>query len=65
VQEVARKFAQIPRAGDQVYGFVAGLYPSDAPALPEPSPPSSVEPSPLSVVEPAEPPGEAVSRPGE
>jgi DNA-binding transcriptional ArsR family regulator len=43
VQEVARKFAQIPRSGDQVYGFVAGLYPSDAPALPEPSPPSSVE----------------------
>ena len=38
VQEVARKFAQIPRAGDQVYGFVAGLYPSDAPALPERSP---------------------------
>ena len=38
VQEVARKFAQIPRSGDQVYGFVAGLYPSDAPALPERSP---------------------------
>jgi DNA-binding transcriptional ArsR family regulator len=35
VQEVARKFAQIPRAGDQVYGFVAGLYPTDAPTLPE------------------------------
>jgi len=35
VQEVARRFAQIPRAGDQVYGFVAGLYPTDAPALPE------------------------------
>ena len=38
VQEVARKFAQIPRSGEQVYGFVAGLYPSDAPALPERSP---------------------------
>ena len=38
VQEVARKFAQIPRSGDQVYGFVAGLYPSDAPALPERAP---------------------------
>ncbi|MGZ4537224.1 MAG: helix-turn-helix domain-containing protein, partial [Nocardioidaceae bacterium] len=24
VQEVARQFAQIPRAGDQVYGFAAG-----------------------------------------
>jgi hypothetical protein len=35
VQGVARQFAQIPRAGDQVYGFVAGLYPTDAPTLPE------------------------------
>jgi DNA-binding transcriptional ArsR family regulator len=34
VQEVARRFAQIPRAGDQVYGFVAGLYPTDVPTLP-------------------------------
>jgi DNA-binding transcriptional ArsR family regulator len=37
VQEVARRFAQIPRAGEQVYGFVAGLYPTDAPSLPDPS----------------------------
>lgn len=36
VQELARRFAQIPRAGDQVYGFVAGLYPTDAPTLPNP-----------------------------
>jgi|SRR5271166_2449166 len=35
VQEVARRFAQIPRAGDQVYGFAAGLYPTDAPSLPD------------------------------
>ncbi|MBA2774679.1 MAG: helix-turn-helix transcriptional regulator [Nocardioidaceae bacterium] len=35
VQEVARQFAQIPRAGDQVYGFAAGLYPTDAPTLPD------------------------------
>jgi DNA-binding transcriptional ArsR family regulator len=35
VQAIARKFAQIPRAGDQVYGFVAGLYPTDAPTLPD------------------------------
>ena len=34
VQELARQFAQIPRSGDQVYGFVAGLYPTDAPTLP-------------------------------
>jgi len=33
VQELARQFAQIPRSGDQVYGFVAGLYPTDAPAV--------------------------------
>jgi DNA-binding transcriptional ArsR family regulator len=38
VQAVARRFAQIPRAGDQVYGFVAGLYPTDAPTLPDPDP---------------------------
>ena len=38
VQEVARRFAQIPRAGDQVYGFVAGLYPTDAPSLPDLAP---------------------------
>jgi DNA-binding transcriptional ArsR family regulator len=35
VQELARQFAQIPRAGEQVYGFVAGLYPTDAPTLPD------------------------------
>jgi DNA-binding transcriptional ArsR family regulator len=35
VQEVARRFAQIPRSGDQVYGFVAGLYPTDVPTLPD------------------------------
>lgn len=35
VQALARHFAQIPRAGDQVFGFVAGLYPSDAPTLPD------------------------------
>lgn len=38
VQEVAREFAQIPRGGDQVYGFVAGLYPTDAPTLPAADP---------------------------
>lgn len=36
VQEVARRFSQIPRSGDQVYGFAAGLYPTDAPTLPDP-----------------------------
>ncbi|GAA3343240.1 hypothetical protein GCM10020358_81150 [Amorphoplanes nipponensis] len=38
VQEVARRFAQIPRSGDQAYGFVAGLYPTDAPTLPDAAP---------------------------
>jgi DNA-binding transcriptional ArsR family regulator len=37
VQELARRFAQIPRAGDQVYGFAAGLYPTNAPSLPDPA----------------------------
>jgi hypothetical protein len=34
VQQLARRFAQIARSGDQVYGFAAGLYPTDAPSLP-------------------------------
>jgi hypothetical protein len=38
IQEVARRFAQVPRSGDQVYGFVAGLYPTDAPAVPNAEP---------------------------
>ncbi|MCW2758635.1 MAG: regulatory protein ArsR [Nocardioidaceae bacterium] len=38
VQEVARRFAQIPRSGDQVYGFAAGLYPTDVPTLPDVTP---------------------------
>jgi DNA-binding transcriptional ArsR family regulator len=37
VQALARQFAQIPRSGDEVYGFAAGLYPTDAPTLPEPA----------------------------
>jgi len=30
-----REFAQTPRSGDTVYGFVAGLYPTDYPTLPD------------------------------
>jgi DNA-binding transcriptional ArsR family regulator len=43
VQELARQFAQIPRSGTQVYGFAAGLYPTEAPTLPDPvdEPPST------------------------
>ena len=40
VQAVARRFAQIPRSGSQVYGFAAGLYPTDAPTLPDADPTS-------------------------
>ena len=38
VQVLARQFARIPRSGNQVYGFTAGLYPTDAPTLPAPEP---------------------------
>jgi DNA-binding transcriptional ArsR family regulator len=36
---LSREFAQLPRTGDTVYGFAAGLYPTDFPTLP----PSSEE----------------------
>ncbi len=36
VEAVAREFTQLSRSGDTVYGFVAGLYPTDHPALPDP-----------------------------
>lgn len=45
VQAVARRFAQIPRSGDQVYGFVAGLYPTDAPTLPDTSSDTDSDPA--------------------
>ncbi|MEE8600497.1 hypothetical protein [Euzebya tangerina] len=38
VQVLARRFSQIPREGDQVYGFAAGLYPTDAPTRPAAQP---------------------------
>ena len=33
VFELTHEFGQIPRSGDTVYAFVAGLYPTDYPAL--------------------------------
>lgn len=40
VFDLMRDFTQIPREGDTVYGFVAGLYPTDRhPSLPEPDGP--------------------------
>jgi DNA-binding transcriptional ArsR family regulator len=35
VEELIREFTELPRAGDMVYGFAAGLYPTDHPILPE------------------------------
>jgi len=35
VDALLREFAQLPRAGDTVYGFAAGLYPTDYPTLPD------------------------------
>ena len=32
---LAQEFATLPRSGDKVYGFTAGLYPTDHPTLPE------------------------------
>lgn len=35
VMELTAEFSQLPRGGDTVYGFVAGLYPADYPRLPD------------------------------
>jgi len=37
-RELTREFGQLPREGDTVYGFVAGLYPTDHPTLPDSGP---------------------------
>jgi DNA-binding transcriptional ArsR family regulator len=42
VDTLAGEFAAIPREGDEVYAFVAGLYPTDAPTLPDPESQSRV-----------------------
>lgn len=36
VMELSREFATQPRSTDTVYGFAAGLYPTDYPTLPDP-----------------------------
>lgn len=38
VLDLADDYAQLPRGGDVVYGFAAGLYPTDFPTLPEAEP---------------------------
>jgi DNA-binding transcriptional ArsR family regulator len=35
VEALLREFAQLPRSGDTVYGFAAGLYPTEFPTLPD------------------------------
>jgi DNA-binding transcriptional ArsR family regulator len=35
VEALVREFTQLPRSGDTVFGFAAGLYPTDHPILPE------------------------------
>jgi hypothetical protein len=32
---LSQEFTQLPRSGDTVWGFVAALYPTDHPALPD------------------------------
>jgi DNA-binding transcriptional ArsR family regulator len=36
VLALGREFAELPRSGDTVYGFAAGLYPTEFPTLPDP-----------------------------
>jgi DNA-binding transcriptional ArsR family regulator len=40
VLDLSREYAAMPRSGDIVYGFAAGLYPTDYPTLPDPSEPA-------------------------
>jgi DNA-binding transcriptional ArsR family regulator len=35
VEALLREFTQLPRSGEMVYGFAAGLYPTDQPTLPD------------------------------
>jgi DNA-binding transcriptional ArsR family regulator len=35
---LAQQYAKLPRSGAKVYGFVAGLYPTEHPTLPDPIP---------------------------
>jgi DNA-binding transcriptional ArsR family regulator len=46
VDELIREFTQLPRSGDTVYGFAAGLYPTDHPILPDADDPDPNDPDP-------------------
>jgi DNA-binding transcriptional ArsR family regulator len=37
VVALSEEYAQLPRSGETVYGFGAGIYPTDHPTLPEPT----------------------------
>lgn len=52
IAALVREFDELPRSGDTVYGFAAGIYPTQHPRLPEPADP----PGPAQAV-PASPPG--------
>jgi len=45
VLELSKEFSALPRAGDEVYGFVAAVYPTDHPSLPDSDDPDR-QPSP-------------------
>jgi len=38
VMQLTNEFTQLPRSGETVYGFAAGLYPAEYPTLPEQDP---------------------------
>lgn len=38
VFDLTRDFSAMPREGETIYGFVAGLYPTEQPSLPDPGP---------------------------
>jgi hypothetical protein len=38
VFDLTRAFSAMPREGETIYGFVAGLYPTEQPSLPDPGP---------------------------
>jgi DNA-binding transcriptional ArsR family regulator len=44
VVTLSEEFAQLPRTGDTVFGFAAGVYPTDHPTLPEPNPDAAKTP---------------------
>jgi len=44
--DLADEFSRLPRAGEQTYAFVAGLYPTEHPQLPEPDPEEEEPPPP-------------------